>query len=1004
MKSSFTPRGLRIESLEQRVLLAVAAGGIERPAPTGAAAWTVNTADDPAEWSETDAAVSLREAIGRASAGDVIRFDASLTGRTVKLGGAQLKIDKPVTIDASEIGGITIDAEGRSRIFHIKGGTPDAPVTLIGLKITNGYETNGGGIYFTGSLTLTDCSVTGNTAPGKGGGVYNSFGILSLANTFVARNYAGVCGNVYDAEFDADAELDVGTLSSKPDSFYTIYLDFDGHVTSGTTWNSRYNEGADIVSPRFALDGNAEKTSFSASEKAAIYDIWLRVAEDFMPFDVNVTTVEPSSESFAAGRSQRVVIGGRSSDWYGSSVLGISYRNSFSRSGDIPNFVFSGSIGYDVSGIAVTVSHEVGHTLGLGHKGKGKRTYFSGLNGWGPIMGNPTSMELTQWSKGEYADATDTTDELLTITTKNGFGFRDDDYADTLDGAASLTITDGVGEIAGIIERNTDVDCFVFESDGSALDFYVGGISWVTNLDVLVKVYSEDRELIQTYDPSDRLDVEFVFTEAAGTYFLTVEGTGCETGSPGIYSDYGSLGSYTVRAGSPNRLVVTTIEDSFDSDGALSLREALLLAGDRAVITFDPSLAGGTIRLADKEIIIDRRVTVDASSAGGITVCGSEIGRVLRVYGGSTDAPVTLIGLTITGGNFGYGAGIYNVGRLKLVNCVLTGNAATDNGGGIYSTKEITLVNSTVSGNTAPKGGGLSVTSSGKAELTNTIVALNAAASNADLGGAWTGTNNIVGADPGFVTAPIFEDGVLVNAAALDLSLAEGSAAIDAGANAAVAAEFDVAGNPRVINGIVDIGAYEYGAAPAPAILGAPEIATGNKGVYVSYGADRHLIQWTAVENASGYELSYIVGDEDRFTTVEVAGTSAVVTGLVYGRDVQYRVRALGSGSYADSPWSEPKTFTVCPMDVNNDGDISGADRMTILSAWLSEEGDADYRDDADVDGDGGVSGADLVFLSANWLSEAGDDGLVYPRPARAADAVFAEYASAERGADPDVF
>ena len=36
--------------------------------------------------------------------------------------------------------------------------------------------------------------------------------------------------------------------------------------------------------------------------------------------------------------------------------------------------------------------------------------------------------------------------------------------------------------ISGIIERNTDIDCFVFESDGSPLSFLVGGITGLTNL------------------------------------------------------------------------------------------------------------------------------------------------------------------------------------------------------------------------------------------------------------------------------------------------------------------------------------------------------------------------------------------------------------------------------------------------------------------------------------------------------------------------------------------
>ena len=64
--------------------------------------------------------------------------------------------------------------------------------------------------------------------------------------------------------------------------------------------------------------------------------------------------------------------------------------------------------------------------------------------------------------------------------------------------------------------------------------------------------------------------------------------------------------------------------------------------------------------------------------------------------------------------------------------------------------------------------------------------------------------------------AAIAEDGSFViawqneNADALDLSLLEGSAAIDAGSNDAAEAETDLAGNPRIAGAAVDLGAYEY--------------------------------------------------------------------------------------------------------------------------------------------------------------------------------------------------
>ena len=185
--------------------------------------------------------------------------------------------------------------------------------------------------------------------------------------------------------------------------------------------------------------------------------------------------------------------------------------------------------------------------------------------------------------------------------------------------------------------------------------------------------------------------------------------------------------------------------------------------------------------------------------------------------------------------------------------------------------------------------------------------------------------------------------------------------------------------------------------------LAAPTISTGTRGIYVSYGANRHNIQWGAVANASGYEVQYST-DGANWTSVSASGLSAVITGLTYGTDVTYRVRALGTGSYTDSDWSRAKTFNVCPMDINNDGDIAGSDRTIMASAWLAEEGDEDYQYYADINGDGEVSNTDRPFIGQNWGKEAGDDDLVYPRALRAADAAFAGYEAGDLDVDIDVF
>ncbi|MBQ3387726.1 MAG: hypothetical protein IJG60_00765, partial [Thermoguttaceae bacterium] len=79
--------------------------------------------------------------------------------------------------------------------------------------------------------------------------------------------------------------------------------------------------------------------------------------------------------------------------------------------------------------------------------------------------------------------------------------------------------------------------------------------------------------------------------------------------------------------------------------------------------------------------------------------------------------------------------------------------------------------------------------------------------------------------------------------------------------------------------------------------------------------------------------------------------------------------------------------------------------RTLLAQAWLSEEGEEEYRYYADVNGDGDIGGADRAYLANNWLLNVYDDAddLQYP-PARRADAFFAEFASADLDVDLGAF
>jgi hypothetical protein len=188
----------------------------------------------------------------------------------------------------------------------------------------------------------------------------------------------------------------VPQLSSRPGASATLYLDFDGNIER--QWGSHTN----VVTPPYDTDGN--KASFSAAEVAAIRAIWSRVAEDYAPFNLNVTTIAPPS--IADHVAARVAIGGSYSDWYGSSAGGVSYVGGFAGGASNVAYVFANTLD---SGnpryVAEAASHEAGHLFGLEHQatwsgGQLVTEYNAGTAAWAPIMGVSYYADRSTWSNG----------------------------------------------------------------------------------------------------------------------------------------------------------------------------------------------------------------------------------------------------------------------------------------------------------------------------------------------------------------------------------------------------------------------------------------------------------------------------------------------------------------------------------------------------------------------------------------------------------------------------
>lgn len=194
----------------------------------------------------------------------------------------------------------------------------------------------------------------------------------------------------------------------------------------------------------------------------------------------------------------------------------------------------------------------------------------------------------------------------------------------------------------------------------------------------------------------------------------------------------------------------------------------------------------------------------------------------------------------------GYGGAMTNNLNCSsaLTNVAFIGNTSNNPGGAIENiTSSPTLINVTFSGNSAGSigGGAMDNYSGSSPRLTNCIFWGNTAASNADIfqeDGSLTitysytqtsqsGTGNITGTTNPFINNgnPAGADGIY-GTADDGLELVNGSAAIDAGdpqtnnvGYSVQAGNADIAGNKRVINGRIDMGAYEYNSTSLPVTL-----------------------------------------------------------------------------------------------------------------------------------------------------------------------------------------
>ncbi|MGZ8898943.1 MAG: zinc-dependent metalloprotease family protein, partial [Limisphaerales bacterium] len=353
-----------------------------------------------------------------------------------------------------------------------------------------------------------------------------------------------------------------------------LYLDFTGETITGTAWNDSVGR---LSIPAVAFSTDSDLTTFSDAERLAIKRIWQRVAEDYAPFNIDVTTERPPS--FNTRTAHALIT--RNTDANGeenpaSTSGGVAYVGVFGTTTYAryrPAWIYSSNLGGEESYIAEAISHEVGHNFGLSHDGTTDGSDYYGGHGsgdtsWGPLMGTGYNRNVSQWSKGEYYRANNTQDDLATIASK--LTYRVDDHGDSSSASSSLSVSND-GSITsttpetdahnfftankGIIERSTDVDMFSFTTGTGAITLRVN--PWVVasgrtrggNVDLIAQLYNASGQLLLTANVTTTTVAVIQTNLLSGVYYLAVRTTGAgfpTDSTPTGYSVYGSIGQYFI--------------------------------------------------------------------------------------------------------------------------------------------------------------------------------------------------------------------------------------------------------------------------------------------------------------------------------------------------------------------------------------------------------------------------------------------------------------------------
>jgi len=645
--------------------------------------FTVNNPTDTPVDGETD----LRQAIALANStegANTVDFDSTVfnTPQTITLNGSQLELSNTTGTETITglAAGVTVSGGGLSQVFQVDGGVT---ASISGLTISGGSTTgDGGGIDNAGTLTLTNSTVSNNSAA-NGGGIENA-GTLTLADSTVADNSADAGGGIVN---NATMTLTNSTIASNSATIGGGLLN-DGTLTSVNSTIAGNNVG------RFGSGGGLDAYAGTATLFNTIIALNTRgsggtaKADDISLYGGGSVSSASQNNLIGTGGSGGL-INGIDGNIVLSTLTGIGLAPSGSYGGPTQTIALlpgSPAIDAGLDSAAPATDQRGLPRVGTADIGAVESQGFTltVVDGSTPqqtpvntAFGNPLAVIVTANNPVEPVDG-----GIVTFAAPEG------PVASADLSATSAVIASGVAGVTATANGTPGLYEVLAAAGAAQARFNLGN----TELPSLVVTTIDD--IVDPYDGQTSLREAINYASS-------------HPGADTITFDSMVFGTrQTIALTSGLALTDTTGSTTIAGFGA----DLLTVTGGGPSSNFSVFTIGDGV----------------TASLSGLTVSG---GNATEGGGLFNSGNVTLTNATIASNSADVGGGIFNDsdGTLALTGATITSNAAvdlSDGGGGIRNAGTLTVTNSTISNNSALGGGG-GIENSGNLTLITSTIASN---------------------------------------------------------------------------------------------------------------------------------------------------------------------------------------------------------------------------------------------------------------------------------------